>query len=259
MKDYFGYQEKVVIVTGASSGMGKATAEMLVDLGAKVYALDWNICDVKGVEKFVHVDLSKKDSIDQAMKDLPKHIDSFFGIAGVSGMKNDFMTTVSIDFIANKYICEKYLIHSMTENGTIAFMTSTGGNGWEKEENKKYYIDAILASGWNATVEAIMKTGFQYLPGTLGYPYSKLAMNYYTAYLQKSFASKKIRVNAVLPGSTDTGMKSEFTEMAHGEEGLLLQCGYANRLAYSKEMAGPIVFLNSEMATYASGVLMEVD
>ena len=225
MKDYFGYQNKNVVVTGASSGMGKATAEMLVDLGAKVYALDWNECDVKGIKQYVHVDLSKKESIDQAMKELPSHIDSYFGIAGVSGMKNDFMTTVSIDFIANK----------------------------------KYYIDAILAPGWNATVEAIMKTGFQYLPGTLGYPYSKLAMNYYTAYLQKSFASKKIRVNAVLPGSTDTGMKSEFTEMAHGEEGLLSHCGYANRLAYSKEMAGPIVFLNSEMATYASGVLMEVD
>lgn len=247
MKDYFGYQNKNVVVTGASSGMGKATAEMLVDLGTKVYALDWNECDVKGIKQYVHVDLSKKESIDQAMKELPSHIDSYFGIAGVSGMKNDFMTTVSIDFIANKYICEEYLIHAMS------------GNGWEKEENKKYYIDAILASGWNATVEAIMKTGFQYLPGTLGYPYSKLAMNYYTAYLQKSFASKKIRVNAVLPGSTDTGMKSEFTEMAHGEEGLLSHCGYANRLAYSKEMAGPIVFLNSEMATYASGVLMEVD
>lgn len=259
MKDYFGYQNKNVVVTGASSGMGKATAEMLVDLGAKVYALDWNECDVKGIKQYVHVDLSKKESIDQAMKELSSHIDSYFGIAGVSGMKNDFMTTVSIDFIANKYICEEYLIHAMSENGTIAFMTSTGGNGWEKEENKKYYIDAILASGWNATVEAIMKTGFQYLPGTLGYPYSKLVMNYYTAYLQKSFASKKIRVNAVLPGSTDTGMKSEFTEMAHGEEGLLSHCGYANRLAYSKEMAGPIVFLNSEMATYASGVLMEVD
>lgn len=51
-------------------------------------------------------------------------------------MKNDFMTTVSIDFIANKYICEKYLIHSMTENGTIAFMTSTGGNGWERKKIK---------------------------------------------------------------------------------------------------------------------------
>lgn len=192
MKDYFGYQEKVVIVTGASSGMGKATAEILVDLGAKVYALDWNACDVKGIEKFVQVDLSKKDSINQAMKELPKHVDSFFGIAGVSGMKNDFMTTVSIDFIANKYICEEYLIHSMTENGTIAFMTSTGGNGWEKEENKKYYLDAIASVGWDATVESILKTGFQYLPGTLGYPFAKLAMNYYTAYLQKKFASKKL-------------------------------------------------------------------
>ena len=138
MKDYFGYQNKNVVVTGASSGMGKATAEMLVDLGAKVYALDWNECDVKGIRQYVHVDLSKKESIDQAMKELPSHIDSYFGIAGVSGMKNDFMTTVSIDFIANKYICEEYLIHAMSENGTIAFMTSTGGNGWEKEENKKY-------------------------------------------------------------------------------------------------------------------------
>ena len=52
MKDYFGYQEKVVIVTGASSGMGKATAEILVDLGAKVYALDWNACDVLIKKRF---------------------------------------------------------------------------------------------------------------------------------------------------------------------------------------------------------------
>ena len=136
MKDYFGYQNKNVVVTGASSGMGKATAEMLVDLGTKVYALDWNECDVKGIKQYVHVDLSKKESIDQAMKELPSHIDSYFGIAGVSGMKNDFMTTVSIDFIANKYICEEYLIHAMSENGTIAFMTSTGGNGWERKKIK---------------------------------------------------------------------------------------------------------------------------
>ena len=36
MKDYFGYSGKVCVVTGAASGMGKATAEMLVDLGAQV-------------------------------------------------------------------------------------------------------------------------------------------------------------------------------------------------------------------------------
>ena len=85
MKDYFGYQNKNVVVTGASSGMGKATAEMLVDLGAKVYALDWNECDVKGIKQYVHVDLSNEESIYQVTKELSSHIDSYFGIAGEIG------------------------------------------------------------------------------------------------------------------------------------------------------------------------------
>ena len=37
MTDYFGYNDKVTVVTGSSSGMGKAATNMLVDLGAKVY------------------------------------------------------------------------------------------------------------------------------------------------------------------------------------------------------------------------------
>ena len=259
MKDYFGYQGKNCVVTGASSGMGKATAELLVELEANVYALDWNECDVKGIKKYVRVDLSKKDSIDEAMKELPEKIDSYFGIAGISGAKNDFMTTVSVDFISNKYICEMYLKKRMSRGGSIAFMTSTGGNGWEREDNKSVYLPSIEANGWEATVEAITKTGLNYLPGTLGYPYSKLAMNYYTVYLQKKMTAKGIRVNAVLPGSTKTGMKDEFEKMAGGAEHLLSHCGYAGRLAESREMAEPIVFLNSQMASYASGVLMEVD
>lgn len=259
MKDYFGYQGKNVVVTGASSGMGKATAEMLVDLGAKVYALDWNVCEVEGIEHYVHVDLSKKDSIDEAMKIVPEKIDSYFGIAGVSGSHQDFTTTVCIDFISNKYICESYLNHRMDKGGTIAFMTSTGGNGWEKADNKNVYLPCVEAKGWEATIEVLHQTGFQYLPGTLGYPFSKLAMNYYTVYLQKEFAAKGIRVNAVLPGSTATGMKDEFEAMAGGADQLLSHCGYAGRLAESEEMAGPIVFLNSQLASYASGVLMEVD
>ena len=40
MKDYLGYKDKVCVVTGAASGMGKATCEILLDLGAKVYAMD---------------------------------------------------------------------------------------------------------------------------------------------------------------------------------------------------------------------------
>lgn len=259
MKDYFGYQDKVVVVTGSASGMGKAACEMLVDLGAKVYALDWQEVNVEGVEKYIHVDLSQKDSIDQAFENIPEHIDSFFGIAGVSGLKNDFMTTCKIDLVANKYICEEYLTTRMSQGGSIAFMTSTGGNGWERDDNKDIYLPVLKAKGWDETIQAIENTGMTPMPGTLGYPFSKLAMNYYTVLLQATFAPLGIRVNAVLPGSTDTGMKDEFTTMAGGEESLLSHCGYANRLAQSEEMAKPIVFLNSDMASYISGERLVVD
>ncbi len=259
MKDYFGYVGKICVVTGAASGMGKAAAEMLVDLGAKVYALDWADVNVEGIEKYIHTDLSQKESIDQAFQEIPNHVDSFFGIAGVSGAKCDFITTTKIDLISNKYICEEILSERMSEGGSIAFMTSTGGIGWEKEGNKKVYLPVLEAKGWGATVEVLEKSILSHLPGTLGYPFSKLAMNYYVAKLQKEFASKGIRVNAVLPGSTDTGLKDEFTNMAGGEEELLKHCGYAHRLAKSEEMGKPIVFLNSDMASYISGELMIVD
>lgn len=259
MKDYFGYQGQIAVVTGAASGMGKATTEMLVDLGAKVYALDWQKVEVDGIEKYIHVDLSQKESIDQAFQEIPDHIHAFFGIAGVSGAKNDFITTCKIDLLSNQYICVEYLIHRMQKGDAIAFMTSTGGNGWEREDNKDIYLPVIQASGWDGKVAAIEKTGMSRMPGTMAYPFSKLAMNYLTVYLQSTFASQGIRVNAVLPGSTDTGMKDEFTQMAGGEEALLSHCGYAKRLATSEEMAMPIVFLNSVMASYISGEHLIVD
>ena len=86
-----------------------------------------------------------------------------------------------------------------------------------------------------------------------------MAMNYYTAKLQLSFAKNHIRVNALLPGSTDTGMKNEFELAAGGADQLLASAGFAGRLATSFEMAAPVVFLNSDMASFVSGELFIAD
>lgn len=93
----------------------------------------------------------------------------------------------------------------------------------------------------------------------MAYALSKRAMNYYTNKMAVEFGEKGIRGNAVLPGSTDTGMKREFEVEAGGEEALLSHTGAAKRLATPEEIAEPLVFLNSAMAKFISGVTLIVD
>lgn len=259
MKDYFGYAGKVCVVTGAASGMGKATTEMLVDLGAKVYALDVATVEVPGIERFVQVSLSDKESIDAAFANIPAEIDSYFGIAGVAGVRTDYNTTVTINYIANKYITEEYLFERIVEGGSIAYITSTAGWNWEKEAHRKELQPIIESRGWEASIEALNKLQQHEKPGPLGYTTSKRALNYYIASITGKFAEKKVRVNGVLPAATDTGLTDDFAAMSGGKENLINSVGYANRLAESREMAEPIVFINSNMASFISGVLLNVD
>ena len=100
------YQNKVCVVTGAASGIGKALCEKLVALGAQVYALDRNKADIEGLSAFVETDLSDKGSIDAAFCVLPQVIDRFFGVAGLSGARTSYWLTFTVNFIANKYMTD---------------------------------------------------------------------------------------------------------------------------------------------------------
>lgn len=255
--DILGYRGKVCVVTGSSSGMGKATCERLISLGAKVYGLDRNELNIEGMECFIQTDLSQKESIDAAFEKIPEHIDCFFGVAGLSGAKTSWWTTFRVNFIANKYITEQYLEKRMTRGGAIEYVTSTGGLMWEKWT--KEYKKVITASSWEDMEKFMRKVCPKDGVGIMAYSLSKRAMNYYTHYQAVKLADAGIRVNSILPGSTDTGMKEEFEKMAGGKEALLKENGAVGRLATSEEMADPIIFMNSEMARFVSGQLLIVD
>jgi NAD(P)-dependent dehydrogenase (short-subunit alcohol dehydrogenase family) len=257
MKDYFGYADKICVITGAASGMGKAAAEMLVDLGATVYALDANDVTVQGIAGFIPVDLSEKAAIDAAFKSLPDRIDKFFGVAGLSGVKTDYHTTVTVNYIANKYITEEYLDRRVVRGGAIAYITSTGGTHWKgyRWEYKKL----LDAQGWEAMTAELCKIAPEDGFRPFAYVLSKRCMNAYAASKVVHFAEKGIRINALLPASTNTGMRAEFAELVGSEENLIKQTGLAGRLAESREMAEPLVFLNSNMASFITGCRLMVD
>lgn len=256
MKNAFGYEGKTCVVTGASSGMGKATAEILVELGAKVYALDLNECTVPGITAFLKTNLSDKRAIDATFQQLPEHIDCFFGVAGLSGARTDYMTTFNCDYTANWYMTETYLKQRMSVGGAIVYVSSTAGLNWLKYKKEE---EAVLkADSWEAIEKAV--EGLAAIsPSTFAYMYAKRCISYYAAKQAVELGQKGIRVNNVMPGSTNTGMKDEFQKMAGGEEALLKEAGTAGRLATSEEMAWPIVFLNSDVASFVSGTEFNVD
>ena len=222
------YQNKVCVVTGAASGIGKALCEKLVALGAQVYALDRNKADIEGLSAFVETDLSDKGSIDAAFGVLPQVIDRFFGV-------------------------EKRI----PSGGSIAYVTSCGGLMWEKW--RKEYVKVMDCKTWDEMVAFMKSVSPKDGVGVMAYTLSKRAMNYYTSLKAVELGKRGIRVNALLPGSTDTGMKKEFEKMAGGQDNLVKENGGAGRLATPQEMADPLLFLNSGMAAFVSGLLLIAD
>lgn len=251
MKDYFGYHGKTCVVTGAASGIARAVGEMLIDLGANVYGLDVNEVKTPGV-RYVNVDLSEKESIDRAFVQIPPRFEKFFGCAGLSGMKTDFLKTFKTNFIANKYITDKYVNERMDGGGAIAYISSNGGLNWEKYINE--YAVIADAKGYDAMIAMLMAIKPERYPGPLGYALSKRALNYYAFKNVAHFAAKGIRINVVMPGSTQTGLTDDFAKMVGGMDKLLANAtGLAHRMAEPQEMAAPLVFLNSDLASYITG------
>ena len=259
MKDYWGYKGKKCVVTGSSSGMGKAAAEMLVELGAEVYGLDVMEKEVPGV-KFIDVDLSKKASIDAAFAKLPPVFEKFFGVAGISGMRDDYVKTITVNAVANRYITDKYLLAEkrLADNGAIVFLTSGAGARWQRYQHEYMHLFYVKGSDFDGQVKSLEAQQAAYggaLTGPAAYTVSKRAATFFAKLIMPEAAKRGIRVNNVGPGFVETGLSADFKNMVGGTDEAL---GNAldktmNRLARPEELASAMVFLNSEMPTFCTG------
>jgi NAD(P)-dependent dehydrogenase (short-subunit alcohol dehydrogenase family) len=242
--------------------MGRALTEMLVDLGADVYALDRVEPPVAGIAKSIIANLGEKESIDAAFAAIPERIDAFFGVAGISGVHNTFAETLTVNFIANKYVVDAYLAERVSADGSITFVTSNGGLRWDVPAVRDELEPFVRGGDWEDLTRIVteFEGEFGTIPGSLGYILSKRALNLLVAELVAPLADlRKIRVNAVLPAMTVSGMLAEFAEMKGGQDKVEAEVGPAGRLAESVDMARVLTFLGSDLAGYVSGSHVSVD
>ena len=106
-----------MVITGSASGMAKSATELLLSLGANVYAIDINPIDLP-VKKAYQADLSKKEEIDGVIQDLPDQIDALFLCHGIAAFPGNELLVQKVNFYSQKYITEQ-LLSRIREHGSV--------------------------------------------------------------------------------------------------------------------------------------------
>ena len=245
------YDGKRVIVTGAASGMGAATAQILVDLGAEVHAVDIKKPEVTGLASFSPCDLRDCAQIVDTVARIGKIVNALFNCAGLPNTFPD-LDVMLVNFCGLRAVTEA-VIPLMIEGSAIASIASTAGIGWMANME---LLSPLLTTPDFAGARAWCEEHPDQLKNAYGL--SKEAINAYTAFRSFDLANDGIRINCVNPGPTDTPMMPEF-EKAVGKKYMDDFPVPLGRHAVAEEQAWPLVFLNSPRSSFVTGVQFDCD
>jgi NAD(P)-dependent dehydrogenase (short-subunit alcohol dehydrogenase family) len=239
---------RVALVTGASRGIGEATARLLAEQGAQVVLASRKQEELDKVAASIQKAGGKATAIAAhqgdaaALKNLMEEIELSFG---------------KLDILVNNAATNPYWGHILdTDMGMVEKTLQVNVKG--------YFELSMLAgrmmkrSGGGAIVNIASINGVS--PGMFQgiYSITKAAVINMTQAFAKECAPQNIRVNAVLPGLTETKFASALTQNQQLLKAFLPQIPM-NRVAQPAEIAPAVLFLVSDAASYVTGTTLVVD
>lgn len=251
MSDVLGYAGTRCLVSGAASGMGRAVAELLVDLGADVTGMDIRACDVPGVRS-IEVDLRDESSIDAAIGSVDGPLDAVFAVAGLPGAPHSDQDVVTVNFIGGRHLVEATL-PLMAPGSAITWVSSTAAFGWQGmlDQLRPFVETAGFTEALRWCDEHPSEVADAYI-------LSKRSVNAYVAVSAKRFVAAGVRLNTLNPGPTDSPMMVDFERNA-GRQLVAAATGPIGRYSTVEEQAWPMVFLNSPRSSYLAGTSLFAD
>jgi NAD(P)-dependent dehydrogenase (short-subunit alcohol dehydrogenase family) len=246
--DAFRYNGKRALVVGGATGMGASVAELVQDAGAEVVVMDYAEITLPGVEA-IHVNLADKASIDAAVDECGGPVHALFSCAGVA---DGTPGIERINFIGHRHLIDRALEADLLPRGAaIAMISSAAGLGWEPNlDLLKEYLDTPDFDSAVAWIEAH--------PDRNDYMWSKQAICTYVARQALALQKRGLRINAILPGPTDTPLARANEELWLGT-GADYRAEVGIAASTPEEQAGPLVFLCSDAARYVNGITMITD
>ena len=240
------FKDKVLLITGGSRGIGRATTLKFAKLGAKVVAV--------------------YQSNDEKASSLVKEIKSFGG--EIDTIKADLSIESEIERVVDK---------ALKIYGKVDILVNNAGIVYDREFEEIKYEESLqilktnmlaplflsqkiapvmLKNNGGVIINVSSTSGMHdFNPGTADYAMSKIALQSLTKDLSMKYAPK-IRVNAVAPGWVNTDMNADLPKDFVESETAKY---HMKRWAEPEEIADAIVYLASDNATYITGQVLVVD
>ncbi len=244
------------MLTGSASGMGAAVANALAGTKATVHTLDV-VSRVAGRADhwFDHVcDLADQSSIDRVMNDLPNRIDVLLNCAGVpNGGAFAPQEIMAVNWLGLRHLTE-LVVSRMQADANVVHIASTAGRNWPNRQTVMQQLMAAdsfeAGSIWVAASADVVADG---------YVLSKEALQYYTMWRAAQLIDRRIRMNSVCPGVTDTALVADFRR-GIGDDIIDKAVAVAGRMGTPAEMAAAVLFLaDGSRSSYISGINLTVD